>query len=59
MTGLRSAVATAGAGADVLLIDPVPWPEATSPPFDGRVTAIARASRSLLEGIGAWQAMAR
>lgn len=58
MTGLALACATAGAGADVLLVDPVPLPEATSPPFDGRVTAIARASRYLLEGIGAWHAMA-
>ena len=58
MTGLALAAATAGAGADVLLIDPVPLPETTSLPFDGRVTAIARASRYLLEGIGAWQDMA-
>jgi 2-octaprenyl-6-methoxyphenol hydroxylase len=58
MTGLALANATAGAGADVLLIDPVPWPEATAPPFDGRVIAIARASRYLLDVIGVWQAMA-
>ncbi|MGI9435286.1 MAG: UbiH/UbiF/VisC/COQ6 family ubiquinone biosynthesis hydroxylase [Geminicoccaceae bacterium] len=58
MTGLVMADAVAGAGADVLLIDPVPWPAAMAPPFDGRVTAIARASRYLLEGIGVWSAMA-
>lgn len=58
MTGLLLACAAAGAGADVVLIDPVPWPTATAPPFDGRVTAIARASRYLLEGVGVWQAMA-
>jgi 2-octaprenyl-6-methoxyphenol hydroxylase len=58
MTGLAVANATAGAGAEVLLIDPVPWPDAVAPPFDGRVTAIARGSRSLLEGIGVWPALA-
>jgi len=58
MTGLALACATAGAGADVVLIDPIPLPETTSPPFDGRVTAIARASRYLLEGINAWPGMA-
>jgi 2-octaprenyl-6-methoxyphenol hydroxylase len=58
MTGLALAVATADAGARVLLIDPVPLEAATALPFDGRVTAIARASRTLLEGIGAWASMA-
>lgn len=58
LTGLALASATAGAGADVLLIDPVPWPTSTAAPFDGRVTAIARASRYFLEGIDVWQAMA-
>jgi len=56
-TGLAFAVAAAGAGAEVALIDPVPWPDAIAPPFDGRVTAIARASRYLLEGIGVWLAI--
>ena len=56
-TGLAFAVAAAGAGADVALIDPVPWPDAIAPPFDGRVTAIARASRHLLESIGVWPAI--
>ena len=59
MTGLTLACAVADAGADVVLIDPTPWPTLTTPPFDGRVTAIARASRYLLEGIGAWDAMAK
>jgi 2-octaprenyl-6-methoxyphenol hydroxylase len=57
MTGLAIACATAGAGAEVALIDPVPWPDSIAPPFDGRVTAIARASRYLLEGIGVWSAL--
>lgn len=59
MTGLTLACAVADAGADVVLIDPMPWPALTTPPFDGRVTAIARASRYLLEGIGVWEAMAK
>ena len=54
MTGLAFATAVAGAGAEVALIDPVPWPDTVAPPFDGRVTAVARASRHLLEGIGVW-----
>lgn len=54
MTGLAFATAVAGAGAEVALIDPVPWPDTVAPPFDGRVTAVARASRYLLEGIGVW-----
>lgn len=58
MTGLAFAVAVAGAGGEVALIDPMPWPETLAPPFDGRVTAVARASRYLLDGIGAWPAMA-
>ena len=58
MTGLALACATASAGANVLLIDPTPLPETASLPFDGRVTAIARASRYLLESIGAWQSLA-
>ncbi len=58
MTGLLLACAAASADADVTLVDPVPWPTSTAPPFDGRVTAIARASRHVLEGIDAWAAMA-
>ena len=57
MTGLAFAVAAAGAGANVALIDPVPLPLSAKAPFDGRVTAIARASRYLLDGIGVWPAM--
>jgi 2-octaprenyl-6-methoxyphenol hydroxylase len=57
MTGLAFAVATAGAGAEVALIDPVPLPVSATAPFDGRVTAVARASRYLLEGIGVWPAL--
>ena len=58
LTGLAMATAAAGAGAEVLLIDPVPLPDTVAPPFDGRVIAIARGSRYLLEGIGVWPALA-
>ena len=57
MTGLAFAVAAAGAGAEVAVIDPVPLPMSAKAPFDGRVTAVARASRYLLEGIGVWPAL--
>lgn len=57
MTGLAFAVAAAGAGAEVAVIDPVPLPLSAKAPFDGRVTAIARASRYLLEGIDVWPAL--
>jgi len=57
MTGLAFAVAAAGAGAETAVIDPVPLPLSAKAPFDGRVTAIARASRYLLEGIDVWPAL--
>jgi 2-octaprenyl-6-methoxyphenol hydroxylase len=57
MTGLAFAVASAGAGVKVAVIDPVPLPLSAEAPFDGRVTAVARASRYLLEGIGVWPAL--
>ncbi|MEL6961237.1 MAG: UbiH/UbiF/VisC/COQ6 family ubiquinone biosynthesis hydroxylase [Pseudomonadota bacterium] len=57
MTGLAFAVATAGAGADVAVIDPLPVPLSATAPFDGRVTAVARASHYLLDGIGVWPAL--
>jgi 2-octaprenyl-6-methoxyphenol hydroxylase len=58
MTGLAAANALAGAGVAVLVVDPVPFPDATALPFDGRVTAIARASRSLLAGTRIWPHLA-
>ncbi|HEX2479934.1 MAG TPA: UbiH/UbiF/VisC/COQ6 family ubiquinone biosynthesis hydroxylase [Geminicoccaceae bacterium] len=58
MTGLALACAIAGAGVPVLLIEQRALPDTTAPPFDGRVTAIARGSRHLLEGIGIWPHLA-
>ncbi|MGH6900711.1 MAG: 2-octaprenyl-6-methoxyphenyl hydroxylase, partial [Geminicoccaceae bacterium] len=55
MTGLALACAVAGAGLRVLLIEQRALELTTAPPFDGRVTAIGRASRYLLEAIGVWR----
>jgi 2-octaprenyl-6-methoxyphenol hydroxylase len=54
MTGLVLACTVAGANVPVLLIEQRPLPDTTALAFDGRVTAIARGSRHLLEGIGIW-----
>src|SRR5918996_290105 len=54
MTGLALACAVAGAGVPVLLVEQRALPATTELPFDGRVTAISRGSRHLLEGIGVW-----
>jgi 2-octaprenyl-6-methoxyphenol hydroxylase len=54
MTGLALAAAVAGVGLRVLLIEQRALESTAAPPFDGRVTAISRGSRHLLEGIGIW-----
>ena len=58
MTGLALACAVAGANVPVLLIEQRALPDTTALAFDGRVTAIARGSRHLLEGIGIWPHLA-
>jgi 2-octaprenyl-6-methoxyphenol hydroxylase len=58
LTGLALAGAVAGAGLRVLLIEQRALELTTAPPFDGRVTAIGRGSRYLLEGIGVWRHLA-
>ena len=58
MTGLALACAAAGAGVPVLLVEQRALPATTAVPFDGRVTAIGRGSRHLLEGIGVWPHLA-
>ena len=58
MTGLALACAVAGARVRVLLIEQRALPATTELPFDGRVTAISRGSRHLLEGIGVWPHLA-
>jgi 2-octaprenyl-6-methoxyphenol hydroxylase len=58
MTGLALACALAGARVRVLLVEQRALPATTELPFDGRVTAISRGSRRLLEGIGVWPHLA-
>ena len=55
LTGLALACAVAGAGLQVLLIEQRVLESTTAPPFDGRVTAIGRGARYLLEAIGVWR----
>jgi 2-octaprenyl-6-methoxyphenol hydroxylase len=57
MTGLALAAALAAAGLRALLVEQRPLESATAPRFDGRVTAISRGSRHLLDGLGAWAQM--
>jgi 2-octaprenyl-6-methoxyphenol hydroxylase len=58
MTGLALACAAAGAALRVLLIERQPLAATVAPPFDGRVTAVAQASRRLLEAIAVWPELA-
>jgi 2-octaprenyl-6-methoxyphenol hydroxylase len=58
LTGLALATATAGSGLSVLVVERHPMAATVQPPFDGRVTAIARGSRHLLEAIGVWRHLA-
>ena len=55
MTGLALATAVAGARRRVLLIERQPLEHGGQERFDGRVTAISRGSRYLLEAIGVWR----
>ena len=59
MTGLALACAVAGANVPVLLVEQGSLADTTTLPFDGRVTAIARGSRHLLESIGIWRHLAK
>jgi len=58
LTGLTLACAVAGAGIEVLLVEREPYEKLLAAPYDGRVMAVARASKALLEAIGAWEGMA-
>lgn len=58
MVGLSLAAALAELPLDVVVIEPV-LPEAQEQPsFDSRTTALSAGSRRVLEGIGAWRAVA-
>ncbi len=58
LTGLTLAVALAGAGVEVALVEADDYRRLLSAPYDGRVMAVARASRHLLDAIGAFAGMA-
>ncbi len=58
MAGLALAAALAGAGIAVALADRSRFEAAAAPAVDGRTSAIAAGTQRVLDGIGAWAAMA-
>lgn len=58
LVGLGLAAALGGAGLKVAAIDREQPATVLDPVFDGRVSAIARTSRRILESIGVWRTMA-
>src|SRR5262245_65384399 len=58
MVGLSLASALAGLALDVLVIEPVAPDAERQPSFDSRTTALSNGSRRMLEGVGAWPAIA-
>lgn len=58
MVGLSLAAALAKLPLDVVVIEPVAPEADEQPSFDARTTALSSGSRRILEGIGAWSAVA-
>ena len=58
MSGLALAVAVAGRGYRVLVVERAPVSALTAIPYDGRVTAVALGAKRFLEASGAWAGMA-
>ena len=58
MVGLTLGIALAGAGIQVVVVDRADPAKMLAAPYDGRASAIARGSRQVLDGIGAWAGMA-
>jgi 2-octaprenyl-6-methoxyphenol hydroxylase len=58
MVGLSLAAALAELPLDVAVIEPVAPDADAQPSFDSRTTALSNGSRRVLEGIGAWAAVA-
>ncbi len=58
LNGLTAAVALAGAGFDIVLIDRRDPRETLDAGFDGRVSSIAWSSKVMLEIMGVWQGVA-
>lgn len=57
MVGMALAVALARAGLAVALVERAALPSQLDPAFDGRVSAIAFGSKTILGSIGAWEGM--
>ncbi len=55
LNGLPFAIAVASAGLNVVVLEKEDPTEVVDAGFDGRVSAIAHASRNLLKSIGVWQ----
>jgi 2-octaprenyl-6-methoxyphenol hydroxylase len=58
LTGMLLAVACAGAGLQVAVVDPQDPAAMLTPGFDGRTSAIAYGSRLVFDGIGLWPEIA-
>ena len=58
MVGLTLAAALGSAGVNVAVIDRSPASIMRKTAFDGRVSAIARGSRTILDSIGVWDGLA-
>ncbi|HWN07272.1 MAG TPA: 2-octaprenyl-6-methoxyphenyl hydroxylase [Steroidobacteraceae bacterium] len=58
MVGLSLAAALADLPLDVVVIEPVAPGADEQPSFDSRTTALSAGSRRVLEGVGAWEAVA-
>jgi len=57
MVGASCALALAGTGRSVVLIEAVKPDAGNQPSFDERTTALGNASRRIFEGLGVWQRM--
>lgn len=58
MVGLTLGIALAGAGVDVVVLEPRDPAATTDAAFDGRSSAIARGTQRLLAALGIWPGMA-
>jgi 2-octaprenyl-6-methoxyphenol hydroxylase len=58
LVGMTLAIATAKAGFETILVDEIAPDAATDAGFDGRVSAIAFASRRVLQTLGIWDKLA-
>jgi 2-octaprenyl-6-methoxyphenol hydroxylase len=58
MVGASLAVALAGLPLRTLVVEAMPPADADQPSYDDRATAVSESSRRILEGIGAWPALA-